>query len=241
MSFMNKDLTYKTKKFMSAIFIASLDVRYFLTIMRFFRKSKSQFNQDLYFLSLTLRRGIDFKNVYFVEFGAADGILHSNTFLPEQLGANGILAEPCKSFHNSLALNRKSIIDKRVVHSISGYKIEFEEMTNGQLSKMAEVEKSTIKSHSQVVADRYKIDTVSLNDLLKQHFAPPLIHYLSVDTEGSELSILESFDFSKFSFNFISVEHNYRPDRRKIHNLLSSQGYKRVHRVISRCEYWYVR
>lgn len=240
MSFLHKNLTYQAKKFLSAVFIASLNFRYFVPVIRFYGRSKSQFNQDLYFLALMFRRRIDFKDVYYVEFGAADGLLHSNTMLLEELGAYGILAEPCKSFHDSLELYRRSILDKRIVHSVSGNEIVFEEMSNRQLSKIAEVGKSTIKSHRQVVTDTYKVTTVSLNDLLKQHSAPPIIHYLSIDTEGSELSILQSLDFSEYSFKFISVEHNYRPDRREIHHLLSSQGYKRVHRMLSRCEYWYV-
>jgi FkbM family methyltransferase len=181
------------------------------------------------------RRGIKHKDIYFVEFGAADGILHSNTFLLEELGARGILVEPCKSFHNSLYTY------KRCVHASSGEKVLFEEMTNKQLSKIAGIQKSLVKSHDQAVLDNYEVTTVSLQDLLKQHSAPKLIDYLSVDTEGSELSILKPFDFSEYSFNFISVEHNYRADRKEIHNLLSLQGYKRVHKRLSRCEYWYVR
>jgi hypothetical protein len=35
------------------------------------------------------------------------------------------------------------------------------------------------------------------------------IEYLSIDTEGSELEILEAFDFKCFSISVITCEHNF--------------------------------
>ncbi|WP_417886433.1 hypothetical protein [Zunongwangia sp.] len=56
-------------------------------------KSNSQLDQDLFVLFET-----NFKqNGYFVEFGATNGIAHSNTHLLEiDFGWKGILAEPSK-------------------------------------------------------------------------------------------------------------------------------------------------
>jgi len=52
------------------------------------------------------------------------------------------------------------------------------------------------------------------------------LHYLSLDTEGSELEILKSVDFQKYIFGLIDVEHNYvEPRRSQIKNLLTSNGY----------------
>ena len=232
---------YRLKKFVSAIAIACMSRQYFFQIIKLIKYSKSQFNQDLYVISLFYRKGIELNKLFFVEFGAADGILHSNTYLIENFGANGILAEPCKSFHEALAINRKSIVDKRCVYHVSGDTVLFEEMKSKQLSKIGNVEDSRLKTHTQERMHTYNVTTVSLIDLLTEHSAPLMINYLSIDTEGAELKILQGFDFFSFKFDFISVEHNYRSDRKEIHDLISSHGYKRVHNNLSRFEYWYLR
>ena len=49
---------------------------------------------------------------------------------------------------------------------------------------------------------------------------------MSIDTEGSELEIIKNFDFEKYTFGLIDIEHNYiEPRRTEIYNLLSSKGY----------------
>lgn len=84
------------------------------------------------------------------------------------------------------------------------------------------------------------VNTVSLNDLLRENDAPEVIDFLSVDTEGSELAILSSFDFSRHKFNAIAVEHNFGSQRAKIQNVLERAGYRRVFNYISRWDDWYI-
>lgn len=76
-------------------------------------------------------------------------------------------------------------------------------------------------------------------DLLIKNNARKFIDYLSLYTEGPELSILQGFDFSKFSFGIIAVEHNYKNDRDKIFALLSSAGYLRRFTNLSKWDDWY--
>jgi hypothetical protein len=69
--------------------------------------------------------------------------------------------------------------------------------------------------------------TLTLTDLLKNNNAPEYIDYLSLDTEGSELEILTSLDFTTYKFGVIDVEHNFvEPRRSLIRNLLENNGYK---------------
>ena len=68
--------------------------------------------------------------------------------------------------------------------------------------------------------------TISLLDVLDNANAPLFIEYMSLDTEGSELEILKNFDFRKYTFGLIDVEHNFvEPRRTEIKNLLLSNGY----------------
>ncbi|PPR31787.1 MAG: hypothetical protein CFH28_00371, partial [Alphaproteobacteria bacterium MarineAlpha6_Bin6] len=85
------------------------------------------------------------------------------------------------------------------------------------------------------------VDTVTLEDLLKEHKAPEKIDYLSIDTEGSEYLILENFNFKLYEISIITIEHNFIDDlRNKIKSLLEKNNFVRVFEKISRMDDWYV-
>ena len=200
-------------------------------------KSKSQHFQDLYALASSGFRSGGF----FVEFGATNGIKHSNTYLLEKsFGWNGILSEPAKCWHSSLYANRSCIIDNRCVWSTSGAQLEFVESASPSLSGVFQTLKFRRASKSGKPL-LYSVPTVSLNDLLLEHNAPSVIDYMSVDTEGSEYKILSQFDFSRYCIKALSVEHNFTSDRKKLKSLLESWGFSRVHMTLSGCDDWYVR
>ena len=70
---------------------------------------KSQIGQDVLVLHCLNWK----KNGYFLEFGAADGINLSNTYLLERdFGWSGILAEPAKVWHKDLKANRTSGVNQ---------------------------------------------------------------------------------------------------------------------------------
>ncbi len=84
------------------------------------------------------------------------------------------------------------------------------------------------------------VPTITLNDLLLEAQAPREIDYLSIDTEGSELSILQAFDFDRWRVKLISVEHNKTPLRAEIHDLLAARNYRRKWTRLSGVDDWYV-
>ena len=88
---------------------------------------------------------------------------------------------------------------------------------------------------------KYKVKTVTLDDLLTFHNAPKKIDYLSIDTEGSEYSILKNFDFDKFNIQVITVEHNNTENKKLLDNLLLANNYKKVMDDFSQFESWYVK
>jgi FkbM family methyltransferase len=208
-------------------------------LLKYLRKSKSQLRQDLFVLSQ-----LNFTtNGFFVEFGATNGVNLSNTYLLEkEFGWTGILAEPAKCWHKDLKNNRSSSIDTNCVWKDSNSTVIFNEVDDAELSTI-NAYSNTADSHkvARQQGRTYDVKTISLNELLVKHNAPKEIDYLSVDTEGSELEILSNCDFAKHSFRVITCEHNYRPMRDKIFNLLSKNGYTRVYSDLSKCDDWYVK
>ena len=197
-------------------------------------QSKSQIGQDLFVLA-TL--GFP-KEGYFVEFGATDGVSLSNSFLlAQEFGWTGILAEPARNWHAALTANRAdAIIDHRCVWKESGAQLDFTEAREGERSGAT----ALMPLSWRLGGSTYPVQTISLSELLEVHGAPTVIDYLSIDTEGSEHDILSVFDFSRFRFRVITVEHNYGPQRELIYKLLTSKGYRRVHEEVSRWDDWYV-
>lgn len=51
------------------------------------------------------------------------------------------------------------------------------------------------------------------------------VDYLSVDTEGSELQVLQGIDFDKVRIDVVEVEVNYPRDEKILGNFLTSKGY----------------
>ena len=200
-------------------------------------KSESQVQQDLFVL-----HELDFKQGgYFVEFGAANGIDLSNTYLLEkELGWTGILAEPAKVWAEELANNRDCHLDFGCVWSKTGEVLEFNEATAAELSTVSQFSDGDEHAEARANGNTYNVNTISLVDLLDKYNAPKEIDYLSIDTEGSEFEILNAFDFDKYKIKIITCEHNYTPMRDQIMKLLLSKGYVRKYAEISRFDDWYV-
>jgi FkbM family methyltransferase len=198
--------------------------------------SRSQNFQDLFALA-----ELDFRRKgYFVEFGASGGTELSNTYLLErEFGWSGILAEPCRAWHDDLRTERRAHISTECVWSRSGETLTFKETRSPWLSTIDAFSASDHVAERRSSGRTYHVHTISLLDLLAQFQAPQEIDYLSIDTEGSEFEILRAFDFSKFCFRVITVEHNFTPAREKIRALLSSHGYARRNEVISDVDDWY--
>ena len=199
--------------------------------------SRSQIGQDLFVLwTLGMKRG-----GYFVEFGAGDGAILSNTLLlEERFEWSGILAEPLPDFHASLRMTRRAALEPSCVWGRSGEMLQF--VNRGYLSTIAayrDLDRHAAHRHGSPMSD---VETISLVDLLRKHGAPATIDFLSIDTEGSEFEILSAFPFNaEFEILSIACEHNFTETRELVAELLERQGYRKVGVEISGHDDWFVR
>ena len=202
--------------------------------------SKSQLHQDAFVLEVLGGKTCGF----FVEVGAAGGVVLSNTYLLEKMFSwDGILVEPARGFHRNLWQERSALVDTRAAWSESGKILPFMEPQDAHLSSLAcramgDGFEATRFSPNTVT---YDVVTATLLDLLTRHGAPKIVDYLSLDTEGSEGDVLEAFDFESHQFRIITCEHNHnQPRRQKIIDVLTKNGYRRVCEELSAFEDWYL-
>ncbi|MGA3127472.1 MAG: FkbM family methyltransferase [Candidatus Korobacteraceae bacterium] len=219
--------------------LLELPNQYSSQLLRYLRRSKAQLRQDLFVLS-----EVDFKrNGFFVEFGAADGIDLSNTYLLEkEFGWSGILAEPATCWQGDLKKNRNCHISTECVWSASNSTLTFNEAETAELSTIHSYSATDAHRQERKKGKTYDVTTISLEDLLAKYSAPRNIDYLSIDTEGSEYQILSNFNFDSFQFRVITCEHNFmEASREAVFSLLTEKGYVRKFEKVSQFDDWYVK
>jgi FkbM family methyltransferase len=156
----------------------------------------------------------------FIEVGAFDGVMYSNTkLLEETYGWTGLLIEPSNILFPRLCANRPY---SKCFNCALG---SFEEnntyaLGNFDGSPMSSFTARTDKAAKQRVLIR------SLQSILDECNVTH-IDFFSLDTEGYELNILKGIDFTKTTFDYLFIEI-YRHQYNEIVSFLSGNGYDLV-------------
>lgn len=184
---------------------------------------------------------------FFLDSGASNGMRGNNSLLLEtRYGWDGICIEPNDAMYADLSLNRRCRTYRCCLYDRDG-EAEFLEgagvfgglLETYSAQHLAFARAMTAEgdpelrnpSHRRSPADAALTSLKqvrTLRSLLRESRAPRIIDYWSLDTEGSELSILRSFPFDEYRFRVLTVEHNYEPVREEIRTFLESNGYMRV-------------
>ncbi len=171
------------------------------------------------------------RNGIFIDIGAHDGITHSNTyFFERELNWTGICFEPLPHIFEKLKQNRTCTCINACVSKIEGFlnffSVEgYSEMLSGLVDTYDPRHLERLQKEIAIYGGKYssiEVPSVQLNKVLEANKINR-IDLLSVDTEGSELNILQSINFNKLNIWAIAVENNYRND--EIKNLLTLQGF----------------
>lgn len=172
------------------------------------------------------------RNGYFVECGAFDGMYHSDTWtLEKSYGWTGILIEPNPHTFRELKYNRQSCI--LVPSAVADFEGNAELYISGTWSGLAKYSSlEQLNEYNARGARKEMVPVCKLSSLLEA--APPIIDYLSLDTEGSELEILASYfqdantiDLPKF--RLLTIEFGFDMSKlRRLQDLLGPRGYECV-------------
>lgn len=168
----------------------------------------------------------------YVDIGAYNGTLYSNTLLFERLGWTGLCVELLLSAFEKLKASRSAICVNCAVGDRAGrapfIEVEmpgpYELMYSGLKANFDGHHARLIREHGQN-HKTYDVAVRPLRDLLTEH-AIRHVDYLSIDTEGSEWRILRDFDLAAFEVKVISVENNARDNKLRRH--LTQHGYRLI-------------
>ena len=208
------------------------------------KNSQSQIFQDV-FASFIV--GDKFDKTFF-EFGATDGFNLSNSYLLENsFNWKGVLSEPSPQWHDLLKKNRiNTKIITKCIWSETGKTLDFFMSDDGifsTLNDFVDSDKHSMPANTEARKKAGKVipvETISLNDVIREYFDNTSPSYISIDTEGSEFKILETFNFKIYRPKVFTIEHNFTELQNKIDELMSSNGYERVFRELTSFDAWYV-
>ena len=198
--------------------------------------SRGQCFQDIAALYFSKKK----RSGFFVEVGTGNGELLSNTFMLEKrFGWQGILFEPDRRFHESIGNLRTAKLDERPVYSCDDKVLQFLEVSRaGELSTLSEFRREDGRFR---FGSMREVKTTSLNTAFSLHNAPREIDYISIDTEGSELEVLQGLDFNKYKVGFLTIEHNYVAGKKEAFaEHLAPFGFKPVLTEFSNQDIWLV-
>ena len=156
------------------------------------------------------------KNLRFVDVGAYDGLVVSNTaYMEMDLGWTGVCIEPNPAPFSKLQLNR---ISKNYNCCISEKECNLDFIcVEGYAEMLSCLYSDCSVQHMQRITDEIskhggsckilQVKSKTLNDVFEENEFDS-ISYLSVDTEGAELSVVRSLDYAKYKVDIISIENN---------------------------------
>jgi FkbM family methyltransferase len=181
----------------------------------------------------------------FLEIGCWNGELISQTaYLEQSKGWVGVCVDPFPTgFENRTCRVCAKAISKDGLPR-PFIKVSIDRRHGGDVSYFSGF-KDSVKTHWDMIREfcdyqEIQVETITMQRLYQEYDLPPYIDFLSVDTEGAELEIFQSIDFSICSFGMIIFEHNEDAEtKRAIGEILESNGYTLLDSL--RCDDIYVK
>lgn len=161
---------------------------------------------------------------FYVESGAANGVTHSNTLFYEEKGWEGLLVEPGTTNFRSVVAHRKAYAVNAGL-SLDG-KLGSLKFSEADCSKKSPSQGECSKTS---LAKGIPVKAIPL-ELLLACVNRSTVDFWSLDVEGVESKILESFPFAKIEVGVLLVEIDIQRfgerRRKKIGDILAKNGFK---------------
>lgn len=199
------------------------------------RKYYSQYGQDRWLNEKVFKNR---KSGTFVEVGADDGVDKSNTYFFEKyLGWSGLCVEPSPERYQLLRANRSCACENFAAScregvvgflDIQGYGKGLSGITANYSAEHRERIEKEIENPDNRGSCVIEVQAVPLGALLAKHDIKH-VDFCTIDTEGSEMDVLKSIDFSACKIDILCIENNYSD--REVGEFLSHLGYSLDYKI----------
>jgi hypothetical protein len=197
--------------------------------IRLARFSFSQFGEDLVIEQLLNQMGIS--HGFYVDVGAFDPVIGSNTLLLFKHGWSGINIDVDEQKIERFRWVRPR--DWNVacgVAKIAGRKQFARYVMASQTRLITGTNNQSVLGNPPV--ETFEADAKPLQAILDDSpFRGQQINFLNIDCEGNDLEVLESLDFSIYRPRIIAVEAIDLTAEAGIREFMSQKGYKMTHRL----------
>ena len=147
----------------------------------------------------------------FIDVGANDGVLFSNSYKFAKSGAAGVCIEPSLSSYRKLCLNHLFNFKVKCIHGAVSSQ-------NGHLFLKEDGYEETLSSvYTEKCQKSLKVKSYTLDTLLKKYPLFQNVDLLSVDVEGHEKEVFKGLTNLQFFSKIIVLES----DKSKLRELLS--------------------
>jgi FkbM family methyltransferase len=147
----------------------------------------------------------------FIDIGANDGVLFSNSYKFAKSGAVGLCIEPSSSTYRKLCLNHLFNFKVKCIHGAVSSK-------SGHLFLKEDGYEETLSSVDTKKSEKsFKVKSYTLDILLEKYPFFKNVDLLSVDVEGHEKEVFQGLTDTNFYSKIIIIES----DKSETHDLLS--------------------
>ena len=193
-------------------------------IMQLLKNSYSQKGEDL-----IIDKYLGWKKRgFYVDIGAGDGCRFSNTKRFYRKGWGGINIEPDPTSYEKLTKNRKKDINLNLGIGRKNGKFIFYRFTPSTLSTFSIEKAEEYKKQGYKLIDKREIEVRKLDDVLSEYCKDKIIDFMSIDTEGIDIEVLESNNWDKWRPKLIVIETEKNESCKKVYQFLIEKGYSKV-------------
>lgn len=172
------------------------------------------------------------KDGVFVDVGANDPYIDSQSFHLEQLGWGGLLIEPLPNMCELLRKHRKGMVIPYACSGIENHKKVLPLISFGVCSTLETKLIHSNKLKNEII----HIEARTLDSILEDNKIEPSFDLLSIDVEGHEIELFKGFSIKKWKPKLILLEDHVL--NQKKHNHMIQNDYQLLLR--SGLNSWYI-